>query len=477
MSGQASVTHALETPAGLQNGPAFGHQHWARVPLSHGQKAGLTLVYLFVFGLLAIDPAGLVAGAVAVAALLYNLHLIFRTTLWVAGLPSFHEFALQRSDEELPVYSVIVPLYREANMMSGVVAALSRLEYPRDRLDVLLAIECDDEQTLAALVQADLPFWMRTVLVPPGSPRTKPRACNYALGFAVGSFVVVYDAEDRPDPHQLRDAIAAFDGHGPSVSCLQARLVPYNASESIISRMFALDYCQWFDSTLPGLQRLGMPLPLGGTSNHFRTADLVASGAWDSWNVTEDADLGLRLARLGRGVRTIQSTTFEEAPVTLREWLPQRARWIKGYLQTFLVHVRLPSSIELPPLNFGGLLCLIFFVGASVIFALVNPIFWGIFLYGLAVDAALLEWAFEGAVGPMAAVSMLAGNATGMLISALSPLKRGWWWLAPWAIWMPIYWLLLSIAAYWALCSFCVNPFYWAKTTHGVTRTVAGDLG
>jgi cellulose synthase/poly-beta-1,6-N-acetylglucosamine synthase-like glycosyltransferase len=474
--GEVSSGAALDDKRERLNAVPCGSGNWARVPLSTGQKVFFGLLAVGIAAAAIDSPTETGIVVVATFAVLYNAHLLFRTTIWVAGLPAQQAFAPNRPDSALPVYSIIVPLYREANMMTGILAALDRLDYPRDRLDVLLAIECDDADTITALKAATLPPWVRPVLVPQGEPRTKPRACNHALTFARGSFTVVYDAEDRPEPAQLKEAIAAFDRFGPSVSCLQARLMPFNAHESFVSRMFALDYCQWFDSTLPGLQRLGMPVPLGGTSNHFRTRALIASGAWDSWNVTEDADLGIRLARLGHGVRTIPSTTFEEAPVTFAAWLPQRARWIKGYLQTFLVHIRTPASLDLPPLGFGGVMCLVFFVGASVVFALVNPVFWAILLYSFAIDPSLFGWAFDGAVGPMAAVSMFAGNGAGVLIATLSPIKRGAWRLMPWGLATPVYWLMLSTAAWRALYSFIVAPFHWAKTAHGLTKSVAGEI-
>jgi cellulose synthase/poly-beta-1,6-N-acetylglucosamine synthase-like glycosyltransferase len=236
-----------------------------------------------------------------------------------------------RNDQTLPVYSVLVPVYREAGMIGELTRALAALDYPSDKLDVRLVVEEDDSETFAAVFAAGL----NAVVVPPGLPRTKPKACNFALQSVWGEFVVVYDAEDRPEPDQLRKAVAAFRAN-PDVSCLQARLA-IDRAPSWISRMFAIDYAVWFRMLLPGLARLHSPIPLGGTSNHFRVKSLVEAGAWDPFNVTEDADLGVRLARLGHRVAILDSATFEEAPEKLGTWLRQRTRWMKGLIPSIYV--------------------------------------------------------------------------------------------------------------------------------------------
>ena len=251
-------------------------------------------------------------------------------------------------EEERPVYTVLVPLRHEAHMLPQLLAGLDRLDWPRDRLDVKLIIDEDDVVTLGAARTLARTTPYEIVIVPAGGPRTKPMALQYALSFALGEFVTVYDAEDRPHPGQIAEAYATFRQGPPSLACLQAPLVIDNPETSRLAGLFAVEYSTLFDGLLPALVKLRLPLPLGGTSNHFRRAALERAGGWDPWNVTEDADLGIRLTRFGYETATISLPTLEEAPVTLAPWMRQRARWFKGWLRP----VKRPSS----PLNFRELL-------------------------------------------------------------------------------------------------------------------------
>ncbi|MCB1510114.1 MAG: glycosyltransferase, partial [Hyphomicrobiaceae bacterium] len=242
-------------------------------------------------------------------------------------------------DQTLPVYSVLVPLFREAEVLPGLVRALYRLDYPPEKLDILIILEAVDAETLAVAKSLGLPGHFRIVIVPDGAPRTKPKALNFALRFARGAFVTVFDAEDVPEPTQLLDAVDAFRrARGRRLGCVQARLNIYNHRSSWLAAQFTLEYSALFDGMLPALQRLRLPIPLGGTSNHFPRSILDELGGWDPFNVTEDADLGIRLARAGYEIEMLASTTWEEAPATIRDWLPQRTRWLKGWMQTYLVH-------------------------------------------------------------------------------------------------------------------------------------------
>ncbi len=243
------------------------------------------------------------------------------------------------ADAETPVYSVLVPLFREAGVLPCLLQALEALDYPRAKLEVLLVLEAADLDTQAILLSLHLPPAFRTVIVPEGGPRTKPKALNYALQLARGDYVVVYDAEDRPEPDQLRRALAMFRRAPPQLGCVQAQLNIYNPRASWFARQFTLEYSALFDAILPALARLGLPVPLGGTSNHFRRETLVAVGGWDPFNVTEDADLGFRLARRGWRTALLQSTTWEEAPVSFSRWFRQRTRWLKGWSQPETYHL------------------------------------------------------------------------------------------------------------------------------------------
>ncbi|MGO9133915.1 MAG: glycosyltransferase family 2 protein, partial [Methylovirgula sp.] len=240
-------------------------------------------------------------------------------------------------DEELPVFTILVPMFREGRVLPALAQSLRDLDYPLGKLDIKIVLEASDHETIEVARTLGLEGIFEIIRVPTSQPQTKPKACNFALRFARGEILVVYDAEDRPEPDQLRKVVAAFRMAPPDVACLQARLNYYNANENWLTRMFALDYALWFDQLLPGLEKLNVPIPLGGTSNHFKIDVLRELHAWDPFNVTEDADLGIRLTQKGYRVAVVDSTTYEEASCQASNWIRQRSRWIKGYMQTFLV--------------------------------------------------------------------------------------------------------------------------------------------
>jgi len=371
-------------------------------------------------------------------------------------------------DRQLPVYSVLVPLFREANVLADLVRALGALDYPRAKLEVLLILEACDLETQAALLALGPPPGFRTVIVPDGQPRTKPKALNYALQFARGEYVVVYDAEDRPQPDQLRRALETFRRHPPDLGCVQAQLNIYNARASWFTRQFTVEYSALFDGILPALARMRLPVPLGGTSNHFPRDVLVAAGGWDPFNVTEDADLGFRLARQGWRTTVLASTTWEEAPVGFGQWLGQRSRWLKGWMQTYLVHTRRPWRLG-AELGVRGALGFHAVMGGLVLSALVHPLFY-VLLAWHALSGELFAPAdtFAGAaLWTIAWVNLAAGYLMSIWVGAWSALRRGQPRLALSALLMPLCWLLVSAAAYRALWQLARDPYFWEKTEHG----------
>ena len=306
------------------------------------------------------------------------------------------------------------------------------------------------------------------IIAPPAGPRTKPKALNAALPFARGAFVAVYDAEDRPEPDQLRRALEAFSGGDDRMACAQARLTIDNTADSWLARLFTAEYAGLFDVFLPSLAARRWPLPLGGSSNHFRTDVLRRIGAWDPYNVTEDADLGMRLARYGYRTTVIASTTYEEAPARLRPWLKQRTRWFKGWLQTWLVHMRAPAKLmrELGPTGFVVFQLL---AGGSVLAALVHPFFLFAFLREIATagrgasDAVTLHASLYGA-------TLLIGYLTSIALAVVGLARRRLLDCAWALLLMPLYWLLLSLAAWRALDQLVRDPYRWEKTEHGLAR-------
>lgn len=375
-------------------------------------------------------------------------------------------------DAALPAYSVLVPLYREPEVVPELLKALGELDYPRDKLDVQLLLEPDDDSTRAALAAAGLPEWIRVTLSPGGQPRTKPRACNVGLELCRGEYIVIFDAEDRPEPDQLRKVVAAYRGLPESVVCLQARLAHYNSRQGIFAMWSAMEYLLWYRLTLPGLQRLGAPIPLGGTSNHFRASALRALGGWDPFNVTEDCDLGVRIARRGWETRMIASTTWEEAVTSAGGWIRQRSRWVKGYWQTWLVHSRSGSLRDLGLWRWSLMMLL---VGGNTAMLLVNPLLWCVILAWLVVGWPLVEVASPASVGALVlTLAMLAMNVVFVGAAMLGCVvgRRGD--LVPAALASPVEWILLSAAAWKGWLQFFGRPFFWEKTHHGVFETDSG---
>lgn len=373
--------------------------------------------------------------------------------------------------EELPFYTVLVPLFREVGVLSDLVTSLAALDYPPERHEVLLLIESIDLDMQAALLVLDLPSHFRVLLIPDCQPRTKPKALNYALQFARGSFVVIYDAEDRPQPGQLKLAVETFHRAPASLGCAQARLNIYNPNQSWISRQFTIEYSVLFDAVLPTLERYGLPVPLGGTSNHFRRETLEHVSAWDPFNVTEDADLGIRLARLGYTTAVLDSTTWEEAPTTFGVWLRQRTRWVKGWMQTLLVHTRDMGALR-RELGTAGTLGFHAVFAGLVLSALVQPLYALLFAYQ-AWSGQLLapaESTFDAVLLWIALGNLAIGYIVSMLVGIVSVLRRGRKLLALHALLMPLYWLLISFAAYRAIWQLMRSPYLWEKTPHGAAR-------
>jgi cellulose synthase/poly-beta-1,6-N-acetylglucosamine synthase-like glycosyltransferase len=373
-------------------------------------------------------------------------------------------------DDELPVYSVVVALYREANVAPALVAALDNLDYPPGKLDIQLVVEAEDLDTFNALDALDLPSRYRITVAPDGQPRTKPRALNVALAGARGSLICVFDAEDIPQASQLREAASRFAAAPHRVACLQGRLAIDNFEDGWLVRCFAIEYAALFDVINPGLSALRLPIPLGGTSNHFRTQVLREIGGWDAWNVTEDIDLGLRLARMGYDTDTISASTSEEAPAVLKAWVRQRRRWFKGWIQTLLVHFANPrAAVEgMGPMRAcaAGL-----YVGGTLAGAMLGPLF-ALLVFHDAVYGRLLhpETLFEWFASTCWCFVAITGFFAAFWPPVLGVRRRALLQIATSLPLMIPYWVLSTVAAWWALVDFIRNPFHWLKTEHGVAR-------
>ncbi len=447
----------------------------ARRVISRGQAIAMYLMVTALAAGLAFEPLATIITLNALLTLFYFGSFVFKGVLvWAGGIGQLAsaraidaEVRLLR-DEDLPTFSILVPMFREPDVLPILVRALRNLNYPLAKLDVKIVLEESDHETIEAARALHLEPIFEIIIVPPSQPQTKPKACNYALRFARGEFLVIYDAEDKPEPDQLRKVVAAFRRAPASTACIQCRLNYFNSRENWLTRIFTLDYSLWFDLMLPGLQKLGAPIPLGGTSNHFRIAVLRELHAWDPFNVTEDADLGVRLAQRGYSVGVIDSTTFEEANCSIANWIRQRSRWIKGYMQTMLVHSRRPVKLAraIGPL---GVTSFVFFIGGTALSGLLNPLCWGIFLLWFATSTTSLSPLFPPVLLYFSLVNLIAGNGLFIYLMMIAPFRRRWTGLTPWALTVFGYWVLLSIAAYKALGQLIFKPFYWEKTDHGLS--------
>ncbi|MDT8326854.1 MAG: glycosyltransferase [Roseovarius sp.] len=382
------------------------------------------------------------------------------------------EDVAQTPKAPLPKISILVPLFRETEIAHALIARLSRLTYPKCLLDVILVLEEEDELTRQTLAEIDLPSWVRPVIVPDGKPRTKPRAMNYALDFCEGDIIGIFDAEDAPDPDQLTLVARRFQKAPPEVVCLQGILDYYNPRQNWLARCFTIEYATWFRVMLPGMARLGLSIPLGGTTLYFRRNILEELGGWDAHNVTEDADLGFRLARHGYRTEMINTVTEEEANCRPWSWIKQRSRWLKGYMTTYLVHMRQPRQLyhQLGPWKFWGFQA--HFVSALSQF-LLAPFLWSFWLVLLGLPHPLdpvLSRATLTAIGTL----FLMVEALNVTVHAIAVSGRKHRHLMAWAPSMHFYAPLGAIAAYKALYELVFKPFFWDKTTHGLSITAGG---
>ena len=441
----------------------------------------LLLLCLCVFGLI-IFKLNMVVWLIAAATAFYLIDLFMTLILSFLSFKSIGHLNEEKIDDAIvqalfdvdwPRYTVLCPLYREAAIVPQFIQAMKALDYPTDKLQLLLLTEEHDVETRAALRAIKLPFHFKIVTVPPGEPQTKPRACNFGLLRATGDYVVIYDAEDIPEPLQLKKAVLAFANNDADMACVQAKLNFYNSEQNLLTRLFTAEYSTWFHLTLPGLQKARLALPLGGTSNHFRTETLGVLGAWDAFNVTEDCDLGLRLSRYGLKTTILDSTTFEEANSQLKNWFRQRSRWIKGYMQTYLVHMRRPLRY-MRPSRLRDFFTLQFIIGGKAAVLLINPLMWVLliaYLFFRPVLNNVYHTLFPVSVLYMGSLCLIFGNFLYAYLHLSGCLKCGQYKLIKWTLLIPFYWMLSSIAAYIALFQLIVKPHYWEKTIHGLHLT------
>lgn len=390
-------------------------------------------------------------------------------------------------DEDFPIYTVLIPVFREAGVLAQNMRNMYHLNYPKNKLDIKILMEERDEETIGeakalglfgaptkmveGIPEAEYLDFLKLfdpIVIPGAKITTKPRACNYGLLRAKGELVVIYDAEDNPDPDQLRKAAIVFLRSSDDVVCLQSKLNFYNADENTLTKWFSIEYANWYEFYLQGLDWIEAPIPLGGTSNHFRKKGLDQLGRWDPYNVTEDADIGIRLARQKLKTEMINTYTYEEAPITAKAWIVQRSRWYKGHLQTYLVHMRNPRKL-FKDLGLKKFLKFQLTFGTSVFIPLVNPVLWTLLALTIVLPTSF-GWLIPDYLAPICLFNLVAGNLSYLSIYVIACVKLKKYRYLPYALTMPVYWAFLSFASWRGFVQLIHRPFYWDKTSHGVSK-------
>ncbi|GHC80243.1 glycosyltransferase family 2 protein [Limoniibacter endophyticus] len=463
---RATYDIALNTP-----------EHSARQVVAGGQTFILCTIVLILISLSLSSAPGFWPGLHFLASSAFLVCVLLRvfaaTEARAVPAPTMPELGIS---DDPPIYTVLIALYREADVVPQLLVALGKLVWPRERLEIKLVCEEGDHETIAAIEAQPLRSFVELIKVPRFGPQTKPKALAYALQASSGSLVVLYDAEDRPHSLQLMEAWERFRDEGPELACLQAPLDIDNRHEGTLARMFWFEYCGLFKGLLPWLAKRGLIMPLGGTSNHFRREALEKVGGWDPFNVTEDADLGVRLARHGYRCGVLSLPTLEDAPISFKDWLPQRTRWMKGWMQTWLVHMRHPlrlvrqiglKSFILVQVLFAGML-LSAMVHPLLVFSVISTVGMAILSEDVTQYSVLIG--VDIAVLSLGYVSfLLLGHRT------LAPKqKRGFWKVA---MMTPVYWCLLALAGWRAFFQLMRRPHHWEKTTHKPSNKLLAPSG
>lgn len=456
---------------------AHKRPEWSAVtPLTRMQKIIFLLCLLGLIALFVWKPLCTAQYAIAACTIIYVImtlykFVVIRASVSDSAILRFTPEEIKKRDQEgeWPVFSILVPMYREPETLHQMVEALTRMDYPADKKDIQFLLEEDDDLTLNEARKISFPQGFRVTKIPESFPRTKPKACNIGLQLAKGKYLVIYDAEDLPEEDQLKKAVMAFEKSPEKVVCIQSRLNYYNSTQNLLTRWFTAEYSAWFDLQLPGLAALRAVIPLGGTSNHFKTDILRELMGWDAYNVTEDCDLGVRIGRAGYATRMLETTTWEEACSVLPYWIKQRTRWQKGYIQTWFVHMRNPLKLfrEIGFINFFHYQLL---VGGVTFSVLINPFFWAMTLIWFLFRPVEINALFPNMIFAASAFCLFVGNFVFVYINLLGCCKRNRDSLMWASLLTPIYWAMMSYSGWRAFFQFFTAPFIWEKTQHGLVK-------
>jgi cellulose synthase/poly-beta-1,6-N-acetylglucosamine synthase-like glycosyltransferase len=417
-----------------------------------------------------VTISGLIA-AFYLGLFLFKLFVV-RLSLNQPGLDYSKEEIASLKDAELPQFSIIVPLYQEAEVIPQIIKGMSALDYPKDKIDLIITLEEYDHETIDAIAAANPPAWIKTLILPDVKPKTKPKALNVAFPHLKGEFMVIYDAEIIPDPDQLKKAILAFRDH-PDVACLQVQLDHYNAYENWVTKLFNAEFSFYYDLFLPGLQKLGIPLPLSGHSSLYRTEAIRQMGAWDPYNVTEDCMLGMQLYRSGYKTEILQARSLEESTNSASTWVGQRTRWIKGFIQTTLVLMRNPLRFKRELGSWWRFFGFLLVVPGSVFVNILNLFYWVLLIAWIATKNHLIQAFFPGAILYVSVFSFIAGNFLFTYLNLIGSFRRQRYDIVKYSLLSPAYWLMLAYATVKASIEIFTKPHHWSKTKHGTHLTTA----
>jgi len=403
---------------------------------------------------------------------LYCFANTYRLILFFSGLKILDytkqsDEVLDLDDEDWPKYTILIPLFKEAAVIPHLAEALISLDYPKDKKQILIILEEEDDETPPAVREANLPDNFKVIKVPHSHPQTKAKACNYAMGFATGEITTIFDAEDMPDKDQLKKVVSKFVRSSRDVVCVQGKLCYYNSEENWLTGMFALEYANLFNYVLPAMSRREYPIPLGGSSNHFKTSVLRELNGWDPFNVTEDADLGLRISARGYKIKMVHSFTQEEAPISIKAWIKQRSRWVKGYFHTFFVYMRHPIYVY-QKYGFKGFIFFVYMLFISPFLLATTPlmiyysvkIIFGFYYFSHVTEQILKYFTLFNLIYGVSGLIFMTFFMT--RVQDLRGVKL--WWT------YPAYFILHVFAAVLAFYKLLTNPHKWDKTTHGVSK-------
>lgn len=422
---------------------------------------------------------------VSIATIFFVLMLMFSLVIAARGMKDGTIMvtpeeiqAIQVHPHKLPFITILAAGYLEASVAEQFVRSISSLIYPnkQSRMQVIVVLEEKDTATINAFRATKMPSYMQIMVRPKGGIMTKPAALNYVLDSGVidprSEITCVFDMEDIPDTDQVLKAVVAFNkayADDPSIVCVQARLsFDQNMNHNWITSMLAQDYLQHFGIILPGLSKMGLISPLGGTSNYILT-HVLRHIKWDPYNVTEDMNLAVFFRRLGLGVRVFNSVTSEEAVTSVRQFVKQRSRWIKGGIQTYIRHMRNPYLLykDLGVLGFIGFQAI---VGAPLVLNLINPIFWTLTLLYAVTHWEWIEQLYGmPAIFYMASICLVFGNFLYIYFLMLAGFSKKKYGLVVYALTAPLYWVLLSAAGIKAVIEYFASTKSaqtWDKTTH-----------